>query len=354
MGYYLDYVSGFFILCTIMLAFILKSQGTDSAHVALGITSALSLSGPFQFFVRCTADLANSMTSVQRLQEYAELKSEPPQVLSSDKELKGKWPNKGALSFVNTVMRYREGFDPVLKNISFEVKPGMKVGVVGRTGAGKSSLLQALFRLSEIEPSSKIIIDNVDTSKVGLKTLREAISIIPQSPFIFEGTVRENLDPFSLYSDQDIWNALEDVQLKESILQMEEGLKQPISEGTSVFSVGQKQLICLARAILRNNKILVLDEATANVDMDTDGLIQQTIKRKFSHCTVLTVAHRLDTIIESDRVLVLSHGEALEFEHPHNLLQKEGGHFAGMVAATGSKSEQNLRNKAEEAFFQTH
>ena len=217
MAYYLDFVSGFFILATVLMAFLLKSQANDPAYVALGITSALSLSGPFQFLVTSTANLANSMTSVQRMQEYADLKSEPPQVLPTDKELKGSWPSKGELLFDDVVMRYREGFDPVLKHVSFKVAPGMKVGVVGRTGAGKSSLLQALFRLTDVEPSSKILIDNVDTANVGLKMLRESISIIPQSPFIFEGTVRENLDPFSLYSDQAIWDSLEDVQLKQSV-----------------------------------------------------------------------------------------------------------------------------------------
>ena len=221
---------------------------------------------------------------------------------------------------------------------------------MGRTGAGKSSLLQALFRLVECDADSSIWIDNTSTSEIGLSTLRRTISIIPQSPFIFEGTVRENLDPFAQYTDKEVWEALEDVQLKHVVDGFKQKLEEPIAEGASVFSVGQKQLICLARAILRKNKILVLDEATANVDMETDALIQETIKRKFSHCTILTVAHRLDTIIRSDRILVLSHGKVKEYDHPHTLLLNENGHFSGMVRATGKERAQALREEAYRAF----
>ena len=211
----------------------------------------------------------------------------------------------------------------------------MKVGVVGRTGAGKSSLLQALFRLVECDRLSSIFLDDTSTSFVGLATLRKAISIIPQSPFIFEGTVRENLDPFLSYSDQDLWESLQDVHLKQVVLRFPLGLHEPIAEGGggAMFSVGEKQLICVARAILGKKKILVLDEATANVDMETDGLIQETIKRKFSECTVITVAHRLDTVINSDKILVLKGGEVMEFDHPHLLLQKKNGQFAKMIEA---------------------
>ena len=162
--------------------------------------------------------------------------------------------------------------------------------------------------------------------------------------------MRENLDPFSHYSDKEVWDALEDVQLKHVVYAFEKKLEEPISEGSSVFSVGQKQLVCLARAILRKNKILVLDEATANVDMDTDALVQKTIKEKFKSCTVLTVAHRLDTIIESDRILVLSHGMVVEYDPPHSLLLNEEGHFSGMVRATGKERAQALREAAFRAY----
>ena len=186
MGYYLDYLSALFTVSTIGLAFILKASGTNTALVALGITSSMNLVGSLQFTIKVSAELANSMTSIQRMYEYSSLESEPSPVLKTDSALKAQsWPLKGSLELSNANMRYRENFPLVLKNISFRVEPGMRVGVVGRTGAGKSSLLKALFRLSECELGSEILIDGVKTSEIGLRTLRKAISIIPQSPFIF-------------------------------------------------------------------------------------------------------------------------------------------------------------------------
>ena len=217
---------------------------------------------------------------------------------------------------------------------------------MGRTGAGKSSLLQALFRLIECDRDSSIFIDSSSTSQIGLNTLRKAISIIPQSPFIFEGTVRENMDPFREYSDEEVWEALADVQLARVVKAFKYELAEPISEGAAAFSVGQKQLVCLARAILRKNRILVLDEATANVDIETDALIQESIKRNFAECTILTVAHRLDTIIESDKILVLKEGRVVEYDEPHKLLEKEEGDFKEMVEATGVKKAELLREAA--------
>ena len=228
MAYYLDYISTFFILSTVGIALYLKNEGIEPALVALGITSAMGLSGPFQFLIRASADVTNSMTSVQRMQEYSELPSEAPPVQPADKALSN-WPNRGAINFKNVVMRYRANYQPVLRHISFRVEAGMKVGIVGRTGSGKSSILQALFRLTECDAGSEISIDNVNIAKLGLKLLRSSISIIPQSPFIFEGTVRENLDPFKQHSDQAIWNALTDVQLQETIRSLENQLQQHIS-----------------------------------------------------------------------------------------------------------------------------
>ena len=219
-------------------------------------------------------------------------------------------------------MRYREGLKPVLKQITYHVKPGSKVGIIGRTGAGKSSILQAIFRLVEIDEDGKIIIGGEDTKDIGLHCLRKNISFVPQSPFLMASTIKENLDPFSIYSDEEIWGVLKDLQLKDYVESLEDQLLTDLSEHGNIFSVGQRQLICLARAILRKNKILVLDEATANVDYETDALIQKTIREKFKDCTVLTIAHRFATICDSDVILVMEDGYLSKYGPPQEILPK--------------------------------
>lgn len=247
-------------------------------------------------------------------------------------------------------MRYRPNLPPSIKDLRFTVQPRMKVGIVGRTGAGKSSILQALFRMSEL-CEGKILIDGEDVSEIGLHLLRKGIAFIPQSPFLIQGTIRENLDPFNESTDEQVIQVLKEVNLFEHVDKMTEGIKTTVSDGNNLFSTGQKQLICLARAILRNTKILVLDEVTANVDMETDNLIQQKLRSSFNDSTVLIIAHRLNTVIDADRILVMSHGCQEEYDHPYKLLVKnigddsitnEKGYFARMVKATGAKAAQKL------------
>ena len=227
-------------------------------------------------------------------------------------------------------MRYRDG-PLVLKNISVSFKGGEKIGVVGRTGSGKSSLMNALFRITEIEPDGgKILIDGTDISAIGLNALRLSLSIIPQDPVMFSNTVRYNLDPFEEKSEYELWEALKKVQLAEAIAVMPGGLDELVAEGGENFSQGQRQLLCIARSLLRKPKILVMDEATASIDNTTDAAIQQMIRANFANATVLTIAHRLNTIMDSDRVLVLDDGNVAEFDSPSALISN-GGIFASMV-----------------------
>jgi ATP-binding cassette subfamily C (CFTR/MRP) protein 4 len=308
------------------------------------------LIGMFQWGVRQSAEFEAQMTAVERILEYSHLESEA--ALEAEKRPPPDWPHLGQITFNGVTFTYAGAPKPVLSDLNFMIKGGEKVGIVGRTGAGKSSLLASLFRM--VEPEGSIIIDGIDTKTVGLHDLRSKISIIPQDPVLFTGPVRRNLDPFNEHKDDQLWQALEEVQLKEVVTELPGQLDAPISEGGSNFSVGQRQLICLARALLRNNKILVLDEATANVDHETDSLIQQTIREKFIKCTVLTIAHRLHTIIDSDRVLVLDAGRVIEFEEPYNLLRQPLGLFRKLVKQTGHQMSSRLIATADEAHFKRH
>lgn len=284
------------------------------------------------------------MTSVERIIEYSKLESEAP--LESDYKFPKGWPKYGSIRFENVFLTYTNSSEPVLRNLCFDIRGGEKIGIVGRTGAGKSSILAALFRLEEIK--GKIIIDDVDCSRIGLHELRSKISIIPQDPMSFIGTLRKNLDPFDDYSDEQIWATLEEVQLKNAVLEMPGKLQFQLSESGGNLSVGQRQLICLGRALLKKNQILALDEATASVDLETDNLIQKTIRTKFAKNTVITIAHRLNTIIDSTRVLVLDGGVVVEFDTPFNLLQNRGI-FYHLVQQTGKQMAAKLAASATAA-----
>uniref|UniRef100_A0A8B9S0C9 Multidrug resistance-associated protein 1 n=1 Tax=Accipiter nisus TaxID=211598 RepID=A0A8B9S0C9_9AVES len=233
------------------------------------------------------------------------------------------WPEEGKVEFRGYGLRYRADMDLVLKNINVTINGGEKIGIVGRTGAGKSSLTLGLFRINEAA-EGEIIIDGINIAKIGLHDLRFKITIIPQDPILFSGSLRMNLDPFDQHSDEDIWRSLELAHLKNFVSSLPDKLNHECAEGGENLSVGQRQLVCLARALLRKSKILVLDEATAAVDLETDKLIQSTIKSQFEECTVLTIAHRLNTIMDYTRVLVLDRGEVVECGSPDHLLQEKG------------------------------
>lgn len=250
--------------------------------------------------------------------------------INDDNRPRNIWPEKGEIIFKNYSTRYRKGLDLVLKDISCIIKPNEKVGIVGRTGAGKSSLTLALFRL--VEPTQgTIAIDDKDVCIFGLHDLRQRLTIIPQDPVLFSATFRKNLDPFDKYSDSEIWKALELANLKDYVSSLDSGLNHEIAEGGENLSVGQRQLVCLTRALLRKTKVLVLDEATAAVDVETDELIQETIRREFVDCTIVTIAHRLNTIMDYDKIIVMDEGKIVEYDSPTNLLADKNSIFYSMA-----------------------
>merc|ERR1719153_1587722 len=308
-------------LVTVAAAILIIAQPSvvSPSQVGLVITYSLNVTQVLNWLVRQTAEVETNIVAVERLQEYSLVSQEAPWVYPEDRPSQD-WPQTGKVTFNSYGLRYREDTPLVVRDITGTVEGGQKVGIVGRTGAGKSTLTVALFRLVESALGS-IQIDGKDISKIGLHDLRNKLTIIPQDPVLFSGSLRMNLDPFSTFLDSELWSALEKAHLKDFVTSTESGLEHPVSEGGDNLSVGQRQLVCLARALLRKTKVLVLDEATAAVDLETDDLIQATIRREFNKSTVLTIAHRLNTILDSTRVIVLKEGAIAELDTPRNLLK---------------------------------
>ncbi|KAI0495107.1 hypothetical protein KFK09_025254 [Dendrobium nobile] len=319
-----------------------ENQKAFASTMGLLLSYALNITSLLTAVLRLASLAENSLNAVERVGNYIELPSEAPPVIESKRPPPG-WPSSGTIDFQDVVLRYRPELPPVLHGISFRIAASEKIGIVGRTGAGKSSMINALFRMVELERGT-ILIDDCDVSKFGLWDLRNVLGIIPQSPVLFSGTVRFNLDPFNEHNDADLWEALERAHLKDVIRRNSLGLDAEVSEAGENFSVGQRQLLSLARALLRRSKILVLDEATAAVDVRTDALIQKTIREEFKSCTMLIIAHRLNTIIDCDRILLLHSGKVLEFDTPEDLLSNEESAFSKMVQSTGAANAQYLRS----------
>lgn len=310
----------------------------DVAWVAVALTFAARLTRQLQRVVESTAETALTMNSVERLAYYHE--NITPEVTHDPVAVPADWPQAGVLKLDKVCARYRSN-PLVLRNISLAVKAGENIGVCGRTGSGKSSLLKTLTRIIELD-SGTIQLDGFDIARVPLQTLRSRVAVIPQDPILFVGSLRFNLDPFEKCTDEEVWASLERVQLKTFVQHQKEGLGYLVEEGGENISQGQRQLFCVARALLKKPKLLLLDEATASVDIDTDAALQDTIRECFADITILTIAHRIGTIMDSDKVLVLEAGRRVEFDSPAALCAIDGGHFKGLVDATNNRGRTDV------------
>ncbi|CAA0824665.1 ABC transporter C family member 10 [Striga hermonthica] len=312
------------------LCMVLLPRGTfSSGFIGMALSYGLSLNMSLVFSINNQCLLANYIVSVERLDQYMHIKSEAPEVIEGNRPPVN-WPAEGKVEIQDLKIRYRLDGPLVLRGITCTFEGGHKIGIVGRTGSGKTTLIGALFRL--VEPAGgKILVDRVDISTIGLHDLRSRFGIIPQDPTLFTGTVRYNLDPLCQHSDDEIWEVLGKCQLKEAVQEKEGGLDSPVVEDGSNWSMGQRQLFCLGRALLRRSKILVLDEATASIDNATDMILQKTIRNEFSDCTVITVAHRIPTVMDSTMVLSISDGKVVEYDEPMKLIKRENSLFGQLV-----------------------
>ncbi|KAI8617356.1 P-loop containing nucleoside triphosphate hydrolase protein [Chytriomyces sp. MP71] len=316
----------------------------DTALLGLALSYALSMMFQLNFGLRNVAEVEARMNSVERLSHYiTDLKPEGKTIAAAAPK---QWPTKGTVDFKNLSIKYRPELQPVLHNLTFTIPAGTKLGVVGRTGAGKSSIIAALFRLVEFMEGGTVEIDGVDVSGLELNDLRSSLSIIPQAPILFDGTIRSNLDPFSKHTDEELWAVLERCSLRDYVSSIALKLDAVVSEGGSNLSVGQRQLLCLGRAMLIKSKILLIDEATASVDLETDSYIQKVLREDFAECTIMCIAHRLNTLMDYDKILVLDAGQLAEYDTPDNLASNPTSLFSSLLDETGPANAALLRRIA--------
>ncbi|XP_057563172.1 ATP-binding cassette sub-family C member 4-like [Hippopotamus amphibius kiboko] len=342
----LDVLCAIFVTVVAFVSLIL-AESLDAGRVGLVLSLALTLMGMFQWCLRQSIEVENMMISVERVIEHTDLEEEalweykyrPPPA----------WPHAGCINFGGVNFKYSFDSPLVLKHLNPYIPSRGKVGIVGRTGAGKSSLISALFRLSE--PEGSVRIDDILASEIGLHDLRKKMSVIPQEPVLFTGTMRKNLDPFNEHTTEELWNALEEVQLKEAIKVLPDKMDTELAESGLNLSVGERQLVCLARGFLRKNQILIIDKATSNVDPRTDELIQKKIHEKFAQCTVLTITHRLSTIIDSDWIMVLDSGTLKEYGWLYHLLRNRNTLFYKMVQQLGEAEAAAITERAKQAYI---
>ena len=333
--YYINGTGQWYLLCLNLLSMIFltymvvmtlmhKTKFTPRI-IGIILTYSLVLQEDMIEFLSSFSNFENTMTKMERSLSYTKIISERPQTLTSDLALRD-WPSKGEILFENYNVKYRNDTEIVLKNINFHLKPGEHLGIVGRTGSGKSTISLCLFRILEAF-SGKIYIDGVDISKVGLKKLRESLTIIPQDSTLMDGTLRYNIDPVGNYTDKEITEVMKKIGFDYIISLNREGLDQKISENGSNLSIGEKQLICITRAILRKSKIIVLDEATASIDYKTEEIIQKALNEVLNSSTMISIAHRIKTVMNADKILVLEDGKIIEFDTPNNLLNNKNSYF---------------------------
>ncbi|CAL9120965.1 unnamed protein product [Musa acuminata var. zebrina] len=318
------------IVSSSALIMALLPPGTfSSGFVGMALSYGLSLNMSLVFSIQNQCTLANHIISVERLNQYMHVSSEAPEIVRGNRP-PSDWPAIGRVELCDLKIRYRPEAPLVLRGISCTFEGGNKIGIVGRTGSGKTTLIGALFRL--VEPAGgRITIDALDIATIGLHDLRSRLGIIPQDPTLFHGCVRYNLDPLGQYTDQQIWEVLDKCQLQEAVQEKQKGLDSLVVEDGSNWSMGQRQLFCLGRALLRRSRILVLDEATASIDNATDAILQKTIRTEFADCTVITVAHRIPTVMDCNMVLAISDGKLEEYDEPMKLMEREGSLFGSLV-----------------------